>query len=50
MDSALSWIILVILVYFLFFLAIKKAQQEKEQYESENDTFFKEWDRDRGRF
>jgi hypothetical protein len=42
MDSVLSWIVLAVIVYFAAYLAARKAINEKEQYRSENDAFFRE--------
>lgn len=44
MDSALSWIILTAIAYFVAYLAIRKAINEKKQYKSENDIFFRKYD------
>ena len=43
MDSALSWIVLTVIVYFAAYLATRKAINEKKQYRSENDAFFRNY-------
>lgn len=45
MDSALSWIILAVIVYFAAYLATRKAINEKKQYHSENDAFFRNYEK-----
>ena len=41
MDSALSWIIFAVIIYFAAYLAARKAINEKKQYHSENEAFFR---------
>ena len=45
MDSVFSWLVLLALTNIGFILAVKKALNEKEQYRSENDAFFREYDK-----
>lgn len=40
MDSVLSWGILVLLAIYGFFWAVRKAAEEKEARNAENDRIF----------
>ena len=44
MDSVGSWIVLALLSYGGLFLAVRRVKEEKEQYRSENDAFFRRYD------